>query len=100
MRNFESRDFRNGHGLAGSIASMDGNNIVIKDRDGKENTVVINDKTVIKSGISDLKISDLKNNDNIVVIGKPADNGVVSADFVRVFGEGAFQGPPIPDFVQ
>jgi hypothetical protein len=85
MRGFEGGDFRNGHGIAGTITSITDNNIVIKDRNGKENTIAVTDKTLIKNGQADIKITDLKKDENIVVIGNPGDNGVVNADLIRVF---------------
>jgi RNase P/RNase MRP subunit p29 len=85
LRGIEGRDFRNAHGLAGSIISVTDNNLVIKDRDGKENTVAVTDKTIIKSRRENLKLSDLKAGDQIVVLGNPAENGVVNADLIRVF---------------
>jgi hypothetical protein len=78
--------------LAGSIISITDNNLVIKDRDGKENTVTVTDKTVIKSGRENLKIGDLKAGDQIVVLGNPAENGVVNADLIRVFEQSAGTG--------
>ena len=84
-RNFTGQDFRNGHGIAGTIVSITDNNIIIKDRAGKENTVTVSDKTLIKNGQTDLKITDLKNDESLVVIGNPSDNGVVNADLIRVF---------------
>lgn len=86
MGDFEGRDFRNAHGLAGAVVSVSDNNIIIKDRDGKENTISVTDKTIIKSRRDNLKVSDLKPDDQIVVIGKPSDNGVINADLIRVFG--------------
>lgn len=89
MKNrFEGREFRNAHGLAGAIISISGNNIVIKDKDNKENTVSVSEKTLIKLGRDDIKITDLKQNDKIVVMGKPGDDGVVNADLIRVFDNG------------
>jgi len=85
FRDFEGGGFRNAHGLAGTIISITDNNLVVKDRDDKENTVTVSDKTVIKSGRDDIKISDLKNQDQVVVIGNPGDSGVINADFIRVF---------------
>jgi len=85
MRDFQGRDFRNGHGTAGTIVSINNNNIVIKDRDGKENTIAVTDKTIIKKNREDIKISDLKQNDQLVVVGNPGDNGVINADIIRVF---------------
>jgi len=81
----EGRGFRNAHGIAGTIISITDNNIVIKDKDNKENTVAITDKTIIKLGVDDVKISDLKNDQQVVVMGNPGENGVVNADLIRVF---------------
>jgi hypothetical protein len=85
MRGFEGRDFRNAHGLAGTIISITDNNVMVKDRDGKENTVAVTEKTLIKSRSSDIKIGDLKQDEQIVVMGSPGDNGVLNADLIRVF---------------
>lgn len=85
VRDFEGRGLRNAHGLAGTIISIDNNNVVVKDRDNKENTVTVNDQTLIKSQQDNLKVSDLKVNDQIVVMGNPGDNGMVNANLIRVF---------------
>ena len=85
LRDFEGKGMRNGHGVAGTIISIADNNIVIKDKDGKENTIATTDKTIINLGRDTIKITDLKNDEEIVVIGKPGDNGVVNADLIRVF---------------
>jgi hypothetical protein len=87
MREFSGRDFRNPHGLAGSIISISDSNLAIKDRDNKENNASVTDKTIIRRGRDILKIGDLKVNDQIVVIGKPDDEGVINADFIRVFSD-------------
>lgn len=78
-------DFRNAHGLAGTIISIADSNLIIKDKDGKENTIAVTDKTIIKRQRDDIKISDLKQDDQVVVIGSPGDNGVINADLIRVF---------------
>lgn len=85
MKDFEGRGFRNAHGIAGQIISISENNIVIKDRNGQENTVTVSDKTLIKSGSSNIKITDLKADERIVVMGQPGDNGTIYADLIRVF---------------
>lgn len=87
MRGFEGRDFRNGHGASGTITSISDSTIIIKDRDNKENTILVSDKTIIKNGQADIKITDLKKDENMVVIGSPGDNGVINADLVRVFSD-------------
>lgn len=84
-RNFEGRDFRNPHGISGTIISVSENSIIIKDKDNRESSVSVDDKTAIKLGRDDIKIGDLKVEEQIVVIGKPEDDGVISADLIRVF---------------
>ncbi len=85
MRVFEGRGFRNGHGIAGTIISVADNKVMIKDRDNQENTITVSDKTLIKQGRDTIGINDLKNGGQIVVMGRPGDNGTVSADLIRVF---------------
>jgi len=85
MRGFDGRGFRNAHGIAGTIISVANNQIVIKDRSGQENTISVGDKTLIKRGQDTISINDLKNDEQIVVIGRPGDNGTVNADLIRVF---------------
>ncbi|HRY82380.1 MAG TPA: hypothetical protein P5232_01580 [Candidatus Moranbacteria bacterium] len=80
-----NKGFRNAHGIAGQIISISDNKIVLKNRDNQENTIAVSDKTLIKSQQSDLKISDLKSGDEIVVMGKPDESGVVNADLIRIF---------------
>lgn len=86
---FEGRGFRNANGLAGTIISIADNNIVVKDKDGKENTVAVTDQTLIRSQRNNLKLSDLKQNDQVVVMGNPGDNGVINATLIRVFNSAA-----------
>lgn len=81
---FEGRGFRNGHGLVGTIISISENSIVIKDRDNKENTVSVSDKTVINRGKETIKFEDLKKDDEIAVIGMPGENGSIDANLIRV----------------
>ena len=79
------REMRNANGLAGTVVSIADNLIVIKDEQNKENTVSVSDKTIIKAGRDEIKIGDLKNDERVVVIGKPDDKGTVAAEFIRVF---------------
>jgi hypothetical protein len=85
FRNAEGKDYRNAHGISGTIISITDNNLAIKDKDGKENTIAVSDKTVIKNGRESIKITDLKANDQIVVLGNPGDNGVINASLIRVY---------------
>jgi hypothetical protein len=86
FRQMEGSDLRNAHGLAGTVVSVSGSNIIVKDREDNENTVAVNDKTIIKRNADNLTISDIKVGDHIVVMGAPDNQGVVSADLIRLFG--------------
>lgn len=85
LRDFEGKDFVGGHGTPGTIAKIDGNNIIIKDPRGMEKIVAITDKTAIKKGMTDLKPSDLKINDRLIIIGAPRDDGSIEAQLIRIF---------------
>jgi len=85
MVDLRGSGMRNGHGIAGSIISVADNKIVIKDRNGQENTITVGDKTLIKLGQNTIGINDLKNDEQIVVMGQPGDNGTINADLTRVF---------------
>lgn len=88
LRSFEGREYRNANGVAGEILSLnDQKKIVIKDRDGKENTVQIVESTVLRKQREAISWSDLKAGDRVVVLGKPTQDGVIEAELLRVFVE-------------
>jgi hypothetical protein len=100
MRDFSGGDFRNAHGLAGTIISISGNNLVIKDRNGNENNVAVTDKTLIKHQGGNLTVGDLKQNEQVVIVGNPDNNGTINADLIRVFDSGNNTNQPPTDNTQ
>lgn len=78
-------EYMEAHGTSGSVIKVEGDDIVIKDDDDVEKTVVTNAGTVIRRRAQTLKISDLKVGDSVVVIGSPDDQGRITANFIRVF---------------
>jgi hypothetical protein len=78
-------EFIEGHGTFGEIIKIEGNNLVVKGRGNVEKVIVLTEKTVIKSGREDIKFSDLKIGDMIVIIGSPNDKGQIEAKLIRVF---------------
>ena len=84
----EGRGFRNAHGISGIIISIADNKIIIKDKNNNENIISISEGTVIRSGNDNLKLENLKSNDEIVVMGKPGEDGTISADLIRLFKAG------------
>jgi len=98
LRGFEGKDFINGHGISGAIANINGNDLIIKGRDGIEKIISATDATLIKRGGTDIKLSDLKIDDMIVVIGSPKDDGTIEAKIIRIFNSENM--PPAPGFLK
>lgn len=91
MQNIKGQEFTSGHGTSGSIVSIDGGKIIVKDQEGTEKFIVTDDQTTIRSGRQDIKITDLKAGQNIVVIGTPNEDGTIRAQVIRTFGENDFR---------
>jgi len=78
-------DFIESHGTFGEIIKIDDNTLVVKGKDNIEKSILVNEKTAIKFGFKDIKISDLKVGYIIVVIGSPNEQGQIEAKLIRVF---------------
>ncbi len=100
LRDFDGRDFVNGHGTAGTIVKIDGKTIIVKGRDNAEKAVFCDDKTVISAGRATITVNDLKVGDEVTVIGKPNDDGTINAGIVRLFGQAFDMPAPPPGFDQ
>ncbi|MFA5358200.1 MAG: hypothetical protein WC310_00025 [Patescibacteria group bacterium] len=84
MEDVIGRDFIDSHGVIGQIAKIDGSNLIIKGNDNVEKIILVTDKTDIRFLRDAIKVSDLKIDDNIVVIGSPNDAGQIEARLIRV----------------
>ncbi len=82
---FMGEDFIDAHGTTGSIIKIDGNNLIVKGNNNMEKTILVSEKTVIRSGWQDIKAADLKVGDLTVTIGQPDDQGQINAKLIRVF---------------
>lgn len=89
--NFPGEEFTGGHGIFGSIIKIDGNTLIVKDQRNTENTVNVFDNTIIVDRTKNLKLSDLKVDQNIVVIGSPNSESQIDAKLIRIL-------PPPPIF--
>ncbi len=81
----EGRGYRNADGVSGTIISINGNNLAVKDKNNNENNVAVTGKTIIKSMGRTIQASDLKMNDQVVVLGQPDNSGSINAILIRVF---------------
>lgn len=85
FNDFSGRDFINTHGDSGSIIKIDGNTIIIKGQNNVEKTIVVSDQTIIRRQQQTIKVSDLKIDDRLVIIGLPNEQGQIEAKLIRVF---------------
>lgn len=81
-------DAFNDHGIIGSIDSIGNNTIVVKDRKGTLKTVLVNEQTKIKRGTIFLKFSDLKANEQVIVLGDLVEKeNALKATIIRVMSD-------------
>jgi hypothetical protein len=71
------------HTVMGTIASIDGTNLMVKTADGKQTMVMMDAKTKITQGSTKLDVKGLKVGDRVVASG-PEDKGMISAETVKV----------------
>jgi hypothetical protein len=72
------------HGAAGRILSVELPSLVVEGVDGVEKTVMVSDATVVRRYRDAIKSSDLKIDDEIVVIGEPNSEAQIEAKLIRV----------------
>jgi hypothetical protein len=72
------------HGLLGEIIKQSGNQFILRGADNIEITILNDNKTVVVGKSGNLKISDLKEGEKVVVIGGPDNQGRVRAKLIRV----------------
>lgn len=85
MGKMMDRGVRSGHGVAGEILSVNGETVIIKDRDNQEVTVRLSEITIVNRGPETVASTTLVTGERIVVVGKPGDDGVIGAQLIRVF---------------
>ncbi len=84
IRGLGDRDFLEANGVSGQIIKIDGQNVVVKGKDNTEKTILVSSKTLINKFRSNIKVSDLKVDDFIIVIGEPNSAGQIEAKLIRV----------------
>jgi hypothetical protein len=74
----------NPHSGLGQIIKIEGNSLIVKDQSNVEKTILVNDQTTIIKNFQNIKLSDLKIDDQIIVIGGPNNQGQIEAKLIRV----------------
>ena len=82
----QDRQFTNANGSFGQIIKIDSTSgtITIKGVDNVEKNILTTVKTTIIYQRKNIKLLDLKINENVVVIGDPDSNGQIQAELIRV----------------
>lgn len=81
---FQGKGFMDAHGIFGPVMKIEGDDIVIRDKDQTEKTVDVTSSTVIRRGPDTVPLSDITMNDDVVIIGEPNLLGRIDAKFIRV----------------
>lgn len=84
FRELPDRGMMPGNGTFGEILKIDGQNIILKGGDDVEKSVLVSDDTSIRRFMENIKMSDLKTGDRIIVIGEPNSSGQIGAKLIRV----------------
>lgn len=84
IRDFSDRDFIGAHGVFGQIIKIDNSTLVIKGQDNVEKIVLVKEDAVIDRFRETVKVSDLKVDDYITIIGEPNEQGQIEAKLIRI----------------
>lgn len=87
---FSGRGLVNGFGTSGTIVNIDeaSSTMVVSGRDGNDKNISFSSSTIFMEDSSAINPSQLKINDNVLVIGSPNDQGQIEAKFIRILDEG------------
>ncbi|MFZ1654827.1 MAG: DUF5666 domain-containing protein [Candidatus Moraniibacteriota bacterium] len=94
FRKMEGNSFRSGHGVVGEVLSIVDRTIAVRGPEGQENSIEVTDSTVYHKRGDRVNLEALSVGDRVAVLGKPSDDGTVTADLIRVFDLPG-GGPPL-----
>jgi len=81
---FGDQDFIEANGTFGQVIKIDGATLVVGGRNDIEKVILVKDVTAIKRLQETIKLSDLKVDDFVVVIGQANGSGQIEAKLIRV----------------
>ncbi len=85
--------FKTGHGAFGAIQTIEGQRITVQSRDGKLQTILVDNDTRFDKDFKQISFTDLKVNDQIVVIGSPNADGEINARLIGLVDPSTFRFP-------
>ena len=98
LGNMMGQDLTDGNGVFGQLIKINGQTLTIRGLDNVKKNILVGDKTTIIYQRKNVKLSDLKINETVVVIGDPDNNGQIQAELIRVMPApvSSSNGPMIP----
>lgn len=84
FHDFDDDNLIDAHGIAGQVIKVEDSAIIIKGRDNVEKIVKATDDTVIQRFRNTVRITDVKIDEFIIVIGEPNNDGQIEAKFIRI----------------
>lgn len=85
MKRFDKDFMFKSYGLSGKVILIKDNSFILEDKDGFEKIVLVLGNTIFKKNGWNIKFTDLKEGDFVIVIGLPNQNGEIEAKLIRVF---------------
>lgn len=82
--------------VRGQVKSISGNTLTVTTREGGEKKVVLASDATVQSGQNPATVSDIKEGDRIIAVGKLANDGSLEAKAVRIVTGQAGVGGPGP----
>lgn len=77
-------EFTSAYGTIGTIVKINLPTFIVAGTDKVEKFIIVNEKTILRRFRSDIKITDLKVGDSVVVIGSPNETAQIEAKLIRV----------------
>jgi len=73
------------HGLIGKILNISGTKLTVQGDDQVEESVITDEKTIVRIDGSPASLEDMKVGQRIAVFGQPNNQGQIAANFIRIF---------------
>lgn len=77
--------FSSAHGASGKIIKIELPILTIADQDGIEKNIYIRESSIIRKLRETVSVNDIDTDDFAIVIGSPNNDGLIEAQFIRLF---------------
>jgi len=77
------------HGAVGTVSQIDAQTITVELRDGLSQVILVDSQTHLEKNRQRITLTDIKIGDQLQVVGSPADQGGITAKWIRVMVKGS-----------